>query len=41
MTFHQVKVHNCLGGTLDYTEGGTFKVSMIDYIDEIIAVFNK
>ena len=27
--------------TLNYTEGGTVKVSMIDYIDEIIAAFNK
>ena len=26
---------------LDYTESGTFKVSMIDYIDEIIAAFDK
>ena len=27
--------------TLDYTEGGTVKVSMIDYIDEIVAIFDK
>ena len=27
--------------TLDYTEGGTFKVSMIDYIYEIIDAFDK
>ena len=26
---------------LDYTEGSTAKVRMIDYIDEIIAAFNK
>ena len=27
--------------TLDYIEGVTFKVGMIDYINEIIAAFNK
>ena len=27
--------------TLDYTEGDTVKVTIIDYIDEIIAAFNK
>ena len=26
---------------LDYTEGGTVKVRIIDYIDEIIYVFDK
>ena len=41
MTVHQDKVHNYLGMTLDYTEGGTFKVSMIYYINEIIAAFDK
>ena len=41
MTVHQGKVHNYLGMTLDYTEGGTVKFSMIYYIDEIIAAFDK
>ena len=41
MTFHQGKVHNYLGMTLDYTKVGTVKVRMIDYIDEIIAVFDN
>ena len=27
--------------TLEYTEGVTVKVRMVDYIDEIIAVFDK
>ena len=33
MTVHRGKIHNYLGMTLDYTEGGTIKVIMIDYID--------
>ena len=41
MTFHQGKVCNYLGITIDYTEGGTVKVRMIYYIDEIIAAFDK
>ena len=41
MTVYLGNVHNYLGMTLDYTEGGTIKVSMIDCIDEIIAAFNK
>ena len=41
MIAHQGKFQNYLGMTLDCTEGVTFKVSMIYYIDEIIAAFNK
>ena len=41
MTIYRVKVHNYLGMTLDYTEGVIFKVSMIDYINEIIAAFGN
>ena len=41
MTVHQVKVHNYFGITLECTEGVTFKISMIDYIDEVIAEFDK
>ena len=41
MIAHQGKFHNYLGMTLDCTEGVTFKVIMIDYIDEIIAALDK
>ena len=41
MTVHRGKFHNYLDMTLDYTEDGTFKVSMIYYIDEIITAFDK
>ena len=41
MTVHQVKFHNYLEMTLDYTEGGTIKIIMIYYIDEIIAAFDE
>ena len=41
ITVHRGKVHNYLGMTLHYTEGGNVKVSMIYYIDEIIASFDK
>ena len=41
MTVHQGRVQNYLRMTLNYNEGGNFKVSMIDYIDEIIVAFYK
>ena len=41
MTVHRGDIHNYLEMALDCTEGGTVKVSMIYYIDEIIAVFDK
>ena len=41
MTIHQGKVHNYLGMTLEYTNSGTVKVSIIDYIDVIIAAFDE
>ena len=41
MMFHWYKVHNYLWMTLDYTEGSTVRVSMIYYIDKIIAAFDK
>ena len=41
MSAHKVKICKYLGMTLQYTEVGTVKVSMIDYIDEIIAAFDK
>ena len=41
MTFHQGKINKYLGMTLDYTEGGTVKARMIDYINAIISTFDK
>ena len=41
MPAHQGKIHNYLGMTLEYTEGVTFKFIMIDYINELIAAFDK
>ena len=41
MTLHWGKVQNYLGMKLDYNDVRTIKVSMIDYIDKIIAVFDK
>ena len=41
MTIHQGKIQNYLEMTLDYTESGTVKVSMIDYIDLIIAELDR
>ena len=41
MTVHQGKVHNYIWMILDYTEAVNVKVSMIYYIDEIIAAYNK
>ena len=41
MTVHWGKIHNYLGMTLDYTEVGPIKVSIIDYIDEIIDESDK
>ena len=35
------KVHQYLGMTLDYSTDGVVKVSMFDYIDEILAAFDK
>ena len=41
MTVLQDKVHKYLGMALDYTEGGTVKVRMINYINEIISSVDK
>jgi hypothetical protein len=35
------KTHKYLGMTLDYTVHGIVKINMFDYVDEIIAVFDK
>ena len=41
MTVHQGKVHNYLRMTLECTEDGTVRVGMIDYMDGILAAFDK
>jgi hypothetical protein len=40
MTVSRGKVHTYLGMTLDYTTPGQVKVSMFDYVKEIIAAFD-
>ena len=41
MTVSRGKVHTYLGMTLDYRVRGQVKISMIGYIDEILAAFDK
>ncbi len=41
MTVSRGKVHTYLGMTLDYTVRGQVKITMFDYIDEIITAFEK
>jgi hypothetical protein len=41
MTVHRGKVLKYLGMTLDYSVKGQVKISMIDYIDEILTAFDK
>jgi len=41
MTVNRGKVHKYLGMTLDYTVRGQVKITMIDYVDEILAAFDK
>ena len=41
MTVSRGKVHKYLGMTLDYTVRGQVKITMIDYIDEILTAFDK
>jgi hypothetical protein len=41
MTVNRGKVHTYLGMTLDYTVRGQVKISMIDYVDEILSAFDK
>ena len=35
------KVHKYLGMTLDFTDKGTVKISMVDYVKEVIAAWDK
>jgi hypothetical protein len=41
MVVSRGKVHKYLGMTLDFTVRGQVKISMFDYIDEILAAFDK
>jgi hypothetical protein len=41
MTVSRGKVHTYLGMTLDYTVRGQVKITMIDYVDEILTAFDK
>jgi hypothetical protein len=41
MTVSRGKVHKYLGMTLDYTVRGQVKISMLDYVDEILTAFDK
>jgi hypothetical protein len=41
MTMSRGKIHKYLGITLDYTVRGQVKINMFDYVDEIIATFDK
>ena len=41
MAVSRGKVHKYLGMTLDYTTKGQVKITMYDYIDEILAAFDK
>ena len=40
MTVSHGKTHKYLGMTLDYTTSGQVKVTMFDYIEEILAAFD-
>jgi hypothetical protein len=41
MTVSRGKIHKYLCTTLDYTVRGQFKITMFDYIDEILTAFDK
>jgi hypothetical protein len=41
MTVSRGKIHKYLGITLDYTIRGQVKITMLDYVDEIITAFYK
>jgi hypothetical protein len=41
MAMSRGKIHKYLGMTLDYTIRGQVKITMFDYIDEILAAFDK
>jgi hypothetical protein len=41
MTMSRGKIHKYLGMTLDYTVCGQVKITMFDYVDEILTAFDK
>jgi hypothetical protein len=41
MTVSRGKIHKYLGMTLDCTVRGQVKITMFDYVDEILTAFNK
>jgi hypothetical protein len=41
MTVSRSKIHKYLGMTLDYTVRGQVKITMFDYVDEILTAFDK
>jgi hypothetical protein len=41
MTVSRGKIHKYIGMTLDYTVSGQVKITMFDYVDEIITAFDK
>jgi hypothetical protein len=41
MTVRRGKIHKYLGMTLDYTVRGQVKITMFDYVDEILNAFDK
>jgi hypothetical protein len=41
MTVSRGKVHTYLGMTIDYTTRGEVKITMLEFVDEIIAAFDK
>jgi hypothetical protein len=41
MTVSRGKIHTYLGMTLDYTARGQVKITMFDYVDEILTAFDK
>jgi hypothetical protein len=41
MTVSREKIHKYIGMTLDYSVPGQLKITMLDYVDEILAAFEK
>jgi hypothetical protein len=41
MTVSRGKIHKYLGMQLDYTIRGIVKISMLEFVDEILAAFDK
>jgi hypothetical protein len=41
MAVSRVNIHKYIGMTLDYSVPGQVKIKMLDYVDEILAAFDK